>query len=100
MATRVARQSRGFMPEYARVGRAARGEALAWGVPEFLLAPDRWPRLPAPHQTFLERALPVLRADRRLMGLAAGGSLPQGGLGALSDLGLVVGTRAPSGAVD
>lgn len=68
-------------------------------MPEFLLAPDRWPRLPAPHRTFLERALPLLRADRRLTGLAAGGSFIPGALDEYSDLDLVVVTLPPSAAV-
>jgi hypothetical protein len=63
---------------------------------EFVLAREAWPRLPAPHAAFLEAALPLLRADRRLVGVAAGGSFIHGALDAYSDLDLVVVSAAPA----
>jgi hypothetical protein len=41
---------------------------------EYVLDPGHWPELPPRHRAFLERALPMLQADARLDGLAAGGS--------------------------
>lgn len=49
--------------------------------------------LPAAHRTFLERALPLLAADERLIGVAAGGSLVLGTTDAFSDLDLVIGVE-------
>ena len=46
--------------------------------------------LPAKHQQFLDRALEHFRADARVLGLAAGGSLRTGLLDQHSDLDLVV----------
>jgi hypothetical protein len=46
--------------------------------------------LPAPHREFLERALPVLCADPRLLGVAAGGSWLTGTIDRYSDLDLVI----------
>ena len=46
--------------------------------------------MPARHREFLARALPVLQADARLEGLAAGGSFVSGGMDEQSDLDLVV----------
>jgi hypothetical protein len=55
--------------------------------------PRPWPRpgsLPPLHAAFLERALTVLRADRRVVGVAAGGSYVTDSMDACSDLDLVV----------
>lgn len=49
--------------------------------------------LPASHQTFLDRALAVLRDDRRILGVAAAGSYITGELDAFSDLDLVIVVR-------
>ena len=50
-----------------------------------------WPgMLPSRHRTFLERALPLLQADVRLAGVAAGGSFISGEMDEHSDLDLVV----------
>ena len=46
--------------------------------------------LPARHAAFLERALPVLEADSRIAGVAAGGSFITGGMDEFSDLDLVI----------
>jgi len=59
-------------------------------MPEFVLSSDRWPRMSATHRAFLESAIPRLRADRRLVGLAAGGSLAADNLDDYSDLDLIV----------
>jgi predicted nucleotidyltransferase len=57
---------------------------------EYLLDPRHWPEMPPPHHAFLDRALPRLRADARLAGVAAGGSFASGQLDEHSDLDLVV----------
>jgi len=59
-------------------------------MPPFVLDSDKWPRLPQAHRDFLHSAIPKLRADARLVGLAAGGSFISGGLDEFSDLDLVV----------
>jgi hypothetical protein len=46
--------------------------------------------LPLEHARFLERALPVLRADARLIGVAAGGSYIDGTMDEWSDLDLLI----------
>jgi hypothetical protein len=46
--------------------------------------------IPAEHQRFLDRALPLLQADVRLLGVAAGGSYIHEGLDEFSDLDLVL----------
>ncbi|HXJ33017.1 MAG TPA: oxalate:formate antiporter [Candidatus Eisenbacteria bacterium] len=65
---------------------------------EFILPAHAWPAMPPPHRAFLERALPVLRADARLVGVAAGGSFIAGVLDEHSDLDLVVVSRAEAAA--
>lgn len=62
-------------------------------VGEYLLDAARWPAMPAPHRAFLEAAIPKLRADDRLVGLAAGGSFLSRALDEHSDLDLVVVSR-------
>ena len=57
---------------------------------EYLLEPARWPAMPVPHRAFLEAAIPKLRADGRLVGLAAGGSFLTRTLDEHSDLDLVL----------
>src|SRR5437667_6086345 len=57
---------------------------------EYVLDPGHWPELPPRHRAFLERALPMLQADARLDGLAAGGSFITGEVDEHSDLDLVV----------
>lgn len=57
---------------------------------EFVLGAEGWPPLPPVHRAFLESALPTLRGQPGLVGLAAGGSFAQGALDAYSDLDLVV----------
>ena len=47
-------------------------------------------RLPRVHAAFLERALPILGADARLVGVAAGGSLVGGRMDEFSDIDLVL----------
>ncbi|MGQ0572195.1 MAG: oxalate:formate antiporter [Armatimonadota bacterium] len=59
-------------------------------MPEFVLEPDQWPRMPGAHRDFLESVIPRLRADPRLAGLAAGGSFVTDGLDEYSDLDLIV----------
>jgi len=68
-------------------------------MPPFVLDPDKWPRLPQAHRDFLHSAIPKLRADDRLVGLAAGGSFISGGLDEYSDLDLIV-IAAPNAAKD
>lgn len=46
--------------------------------------------IPLAHSTFLERALRLLRADQRLVGVAAAGSFVAGKLDEFSDLDLVI----------
>lgn len=46
--------------------------------------------LPRPHAAFLDRALPVLAADPRVVGVAAGGSLVSGAIDEWSDLDFVI----------
>jgi hypothetical protein len=46
--------------------------------------------MPAIHRTFLESAIPLLRKNPRLVGLAAGGSLAANNLDEYSDLDLIV----------
>jgi hypothetical protein len=60
---------------------------------EYVLDPARWPDMPSPHRAFLEAAIPKLRADERLVGLAAGGSFRSRTLDEHSDLDLVVVSR-------
>ncbi len=60
---------------------------------EYALDPARWPAMPAVHRAFLEAAVPKLRADARLVGLAAGGSFISRTLDEHSDLDLVVISR-------
>lgn len=57
---------------------------------EELLDEHEWPVMPAVHREFLARALPKLRAEPRLEGVAAGGSFISGVMDAHSDLDLVV----------
>jgi len=56
----------------------------------YVLAPEHWPAMPAVHRQFLARALPKLQADKRLEGVAAGGSFVSGVLDEQSDLDLIV----------
>src|SRR3989454_10909879 len=56
----------------------------------YVLDPGHWPELPPRHRAFLERAFPMLQADARLDGLAAGGSFITGEVDEHSDLDLVV----------
>src|SRR5215813_12692708 len=51
---------------------------------------SRWPALPEPHATFLAAALARLRADERIVGVAAAGSFARGRVDAHSDLDLVI----------
>ena len=51
--------------------------------------------LPPLHRAFLERALPVFRADARLAGVGVGGSLITGEMGEHSDLVVVSGRCSP-----
>ena len=60
---------------------------------EFVLEPAHWPDMPSAHRAFLEAAIPKLRADERLVGLAAGGSFISRTLDEHSDLDLVVVSR-------
>ena len=60
---------------------------------EFVLEPAHWPAMPSAHRAFLEAAIPKLRADERLVGLAAGGSFISRTLDEHSDLDLVVVSR-------
>jgi len=62
-------------------------------VDENLLDPARWPAISVPHRAYLEAAIPKLRADDRLVGLAAGGSFISRMLDEHSDLDLVVVSR-------
>lgn len=48
------------------------------------------PDLPDLHRRFLERALPALERDGRLVGVAAGGSFVTGGMDEFSDLDFVI----------
>jgi hypothetical protein len=66
-------------------------------MPPFVLDPDKWPRLPQVHREFLQSAIPKLRADARLVGLAAGGSFIARRLDEFSDLDLIV-VAAPDAA--
>src|SRR6059036_1873747 len=56
---------------------------------EYVLDPARWPDMPPAHRAFLEHAIPALRADERLVGVAAGGSFINRSLDEHSDLDLV-----------
>ena len=58
-----------------------------------MLDPAHWPDMPSAHRAFLEAAIPRLRADERLVGLAAGGSFISRTLDEHSDLDLVVVSR-------
>lgn len=49
--------------------------------------------IPAHHQKFVEQALPKLRADDRLLGVAAGGSWASGKMDEFSDIDLVIVAR-------
>src|SRR5438445_7263416 len=60
---------------------------------EYVLDPAHWPDMPSAHRAFLEAAIPRLRADERLVGLAAGGSFISRTLDEHSDLDLVVVSR-------
>jgi len=60
---------------------------------EFVLEPAHWPDMPSAHRAFLEAAIPKLRADERLVGLAAGGSFISRTLDEHSDLDLVAVSR-------
>src|SRR5262249_12952176 len=60
---------------------------------QYLPGPARWPAMPVPHRAYLEAAIPKLRADDRLVGLAAGGSFISRMLDEHSDLDLVVVSR-------
>jgi hypothetical protein len=66
--------------------------------PEYVLDPAGWPDMPPAHREFLERAIPKLRADDRLVGLAAGGSFITRSLDTYSDLDLVVVSRPEAAA--
>ncbi|GGB83205.1 oxalate:formate antiporter [Pseudoduganella buxea] len=55
-----------------------------------MTAPGYPPFLPAAHREWLERALAILPADPRLVGLAAAGSFLTGAMDAFSDLDLLV----------
>lgn len=57
---------------------------------QLVLDGDQWPPMPRPHRAFLEAAIPTLRADPRLVGLAAGGSFATRSLDEHSDLDLVI----------
>ena len=57
---------------------------------EYVLPDGDWPAMPARHRAFLAHALPIVRADPRLEGLAAGGSFVTGVMDEQSDLDLVV----------
>jgi predicted nucleotidyltransferase len=46
--------------------------------------------LPPPHREFLDRALPLLAQDARILGIAGAGSMLTGGMDAYSDLDLVI----------
>lgn len=59
-------------------------------MPEFVLDPHHWPRLPQRHREFLQSAITTLRADPRIVGVGAGGSFAKGGIDEYSDLDLVV----------
>ena len=54
--------------------------------------------LPPPHQSFLDRALPRLQADPRILGVAGAGSLITGTMDQYSDLDLVVVSRSADSA--
>ena len=72
---------------------------MGGGLGDFVLDSRQWPAMAPPHRAFLERALPTLRADARLAGVAAGGSFIGGRLDEQSDLDLVVvagADRAPA----
>jgi len=60
---------------------------------EYVLDPAHWPDMPSAHRAFLEAAIARLRADERLVGLAAGGSFISRTLDEHSDLDLVVVSR-------
>src|SRR2546428_9329972 len=60
---------------------------------EYVLDPAHWPDMPSAHRAFLEAAIPKLRADERLVGLAAGGSFISRALDEHSHLDLVVVSR-------
>ncbi len=55
---------------------------------------DRSRRLPPPHRDFLDRALPLLTQDPRIVGVAGAGSMLTGGMDAYSDLDLVIVSEA------
>jgi len=58
-------------------------------VGELLLAETSWPALPELHARFLRTAIPRLREEPALLGLAAAGSFVDGRMDAWSDLDLV-----------
>jgi len=60
---------------------------------EYVLDPARWPDMPPAHRAFLEHAIPALRADERLVGVAAAGSFINRSVDEHSDLDLVVVSR-------
>jgi hypothetical protein len=52
--------------------------------------------IPNSHTSFLDRALPLLRADRRIVGVAAAGSFANGKMDEFSDLDLVIAVEPSS----
>jgi predicted nucleotidyltransferase len=52
--------------------------------------------IPYSHASFLDRALPLLRADRRIVGVAAAGSFANGKMDEFSDLDLVIAVEPSS----
>jgi hypothetical protein len=65
-----------------------RGRAQAFGSPPEILMST--PGILSAHSTFLDRALRLLRADRRFVGVAAAGSFATGTMDEFSDLELVI----------
>jgi hypothetical protein len=59
-------------------------------VAELVLDESSWPALPEPHAHFLRAAIPRLREEPALVGLAAAGSFVDGRVDVWSDLDLVV----------
>lgn len=59
-------------------------------MPDFVLAIDDWPPMPELHRGFLRDAIPRLRSEPALLGLAAAGSFVDGCMDTWSDLDLVV----------
>jgi len=57
---------------------------------EYVLPEPCWPSLPGPQRDRLHTVLAALRRDRRLVGVAAGGSFAAGDMDDFSDLDLVV----------